>query len=188
MPAPKPGAFRPSCHPGKGAVENPLSRCLNSGFPECKRRGGGRCPGFQARRGKEPGPRESAPSSPDGQAPTFLELYLKDVRDVGGFGRVLGLCVQAWRRLVLTKHRNGGAAQSQAVPRQALDTLRPSPEPGGFWHSPLAGPVQQASQPPARSQPCLPGAWETKGSRNQTIFPLNLISSFSLTPPQLEVE
>lgn len=51
-----------------------------------------------------------------------------------------------------------------------------------------AGTVQQASQPPARRQPHLPGAWETKGSRNQTIFPLNLISSFSLTPPQLEVE
>lgn len=32
------------------------------------------------------------------------------------------------------------------------------------------------------------GPREQRGRRNQTIFPLNLISSFSSTPPQLEVE
>lgn len=58
----------------------------------------------------------------------------------------------------------------------------PSPETGGRWHSPAGLPA------PSPSQPRLPGAWETKGSRNQTIFPLNLISSLPSTPPQLEVE
>lgn len=64
----------------------------------------------------------------------------------------------------------------------------PLPQNQGLWHLPLTDTDPWASQSPARSRPRLPGAWETKGSRNQTIFPLNLISSFSSTPPQLEVE
>lgn len=55
--------------------------------------------------GKESGHQELAASSPDGWAPTFLELDLQGVRGIGGFARVLGLCVEAWRRLVLTKDR-----------------------------------------------------------------------------------
>lgn len=84
---------------------------------------------------------------------------------------------------------------SPAMPCQSLDTRMPPP---AETRSPLqdqgaAGTCHRPASPaglpaPAWSQPRLPGAWETKGSRNQTIFPLNLISSFSSTPPQLEVE
>lgn len=132
-----------------------------------------------------PGPRESTPSSPDGPAPTFLELYLKDVRDVGGFGRVLGLCVQAWRRLVLTKHRKTGAAQGQAVPRQALDTPRPSPAPGGLLAL-AAGwprPAPRASQPPARSQPCFAGGLGNKGRKKSDNFSPQLDLIFFFDAP-----
>lgn len=130
-----------------------------------------------------PGPRESTPSSPDGPAPTFLELYLKDVRDVGGFGRVLGLCVQAWRRLVLTKHRKTGAAQGQAVPRQALDTPRPSPAPGGCWHSPLAGPVQQGLPAPSPEPALLAGGLGNKGRKKSDNFSPQLDLIFFFDAP-----
>lgn len=81
-------------------------------------------------------------------------------------------------------------AQSQVTPCRTPTPCTPPPaeittplqKRGGRWHSPAGLPA------PSPSQPRLPGAWETKGSRNQTIFPLNLISSLPSTPPQLEVE
>ena len=62
---------------------------------------------------RQGGARSQVPKSPPrgvltGQAPTFLELDLEHVRAVGGFGRVLGLCVEAWRRLVLIRQKEVG--------------------------------------------------------------------------------
>lgn len=98
--------------------------CFNSGFQECKRGAETSCPCFLEKEGKEPGP-ESPVSGPDGWAPTFLELDLKGVRDVGGFGWVLGLCVEAWRRLVLTKDRKRLEARLLRT-EQSQDTPHPT--------------------------------------------------------------
>lgn len=172
---------------------NAWSPCLKSGLQECKRDADGLCPGFSARRRNDSGPKESTALSPDGWAPTFLELDLQSVRDTGGFGWVLGLSVEAWGRLVLTKDRKKlevgcllSAKQGYASPWTPCSPLLQRSAPLSRIGGLLA--VQEASHSPAHGQLRLPGAWETKGSRNQTIFPLNLISSFSLTPPQLEVE
>lgn len=110
---------------------------------------------------RQGGARSQGPKSPPhgvltGQAPTFLELDLKGVRAVGGFGRVLGLCVEAWRRLVLTRQKEVGG---QCVPAELcqVSLLQPSPEPGSCWHLPSAG---QSSQQVGLPAP-LPGASPT---------------------------
>lgn len=80
---------------------------------------------------------ESTHPSPDRPPPTFLELNLQDVRVAGAFGRVLSLCVEAGRCVVLTKDRKRlvtWGAQSQAMPCWSPDTLHPtSPGLGGCW-------------------------------------------------------
>lgn len=87
--------------PGKGASGIPAAPCLNRG-PEsllCSQQIRDLC----------------------GQWPhTFLELNLQDVRAVGGFGRVLRLCVEAWRCLVLTKRQpevTAGGIQDTPAPQ-----------------------------------------------------------------------
>lgn len=109
---------------------NAWSPCLKSGLQKCKRDADGLCPGFSARRRKDSGPQESTALSPDGWAPTFLELDLQSVRDTGGFGWVLGLSVEAWGRLVLTKDRKRleagcllRAKQGYASPRTPCSPL-----------------------------------------------------------------
>lgn len=89
-------------------------------------------------------------------APTFLELDLKGVRAVGGFGRVLGLCVEAWRRLVLTRQKEVGGWCVRAELCQ-VSLLQPSPEPGSCWHLWSAGQSSQRAGLPAP----LPGASPT---------------------------
>lgn len=114
----------------------------------------GSCPGSQQRA-----------KSPDRWAPTFLELDLKDVRAVGGFGGVLGLCVEAWRRLVLTKDRKrledgvSGAEPCPEVPAYPAPHLPQRsallPQNQGLWHLPLTDTDPWASPSPARSRPPL---------------------------------
>lgn len=126
---------------------------------------------------------------------TFLELDLQDIRVVGSLGRVLGFGVQAWRCLVLGNEGVGGVG-GQELSREPshatpfLDTPGPSlsSTPGCGRRAP-AGPVVWVPHTPRPSPPApLARGLGNKGWENQTIFPLNLISSLPSTPPQLEAE
>lgn len=182
MPSRQGGTWEPSKPLPKLCLQGMQEALIHRACAQAPRKGGQ----------SSQGPKSPRPQTPTGgHPPTFLELDQQDVRAVGGFNRVLGLCVEAWRRLVLTKARKvrwGTVPVPGSFALHLLQKSVPLSRTRGWlalaacWHCPAGLP---AASP---SQPSLPGTQETKGSRNQTIFPLNLISSFSSTPPQLEVE
>ena len=153
---PKSGGFHGSCHPGRGYLGTFEDPHLSPGFQEtqeeCRELMPRGLPGKEGQGARAPKvhPLESW------WAPTFLELDLKGVRAVGGFGRVLGLCVEAWRRLVLTRQKEVGGWCVRAEPCQ-VSLLQPSPEPGSCWHLWSAGQSSQRASLPAP----LPGASTT---------------------------
>lgn len=114
---------------------------------------------------------------------TPLKLDLQHVRGVGRSGRIAGLRVEPGRGLILpgeveeekreSQWRWHGQHRRQPRPRRAspIPNVRPpSPNVGPAWHS--------------------TGAYRGPGNKGvggiRQFFPLNLISSFPPTPPQLE--
>lgn len=181
---PKSGGFHGSCHPGRGYLGTFEDPHLNPGFQEtheeCRELIPRGLPGKEGQGARAPKvhPLESW------WAPTFLELDLKGVRAVGGFGRVLGLCVEAWRRLVLTRQKEVGGWCVRAKLGQ-VSLLQPPPEPGSCWHcgllaSPASGP---ASQPPYLEPASLARGLGNKGLEKSDNFSPQLDLIFFFDAP-----
>lgn len=81
--------------------------------------------------------------------------------------------------------RGGGRREEGESVALAWPTPPAAPTPARIPHPRRASPIPKRGAGVAQHR-CLPGPREQRGWRNQAIFPLNLISSFPPTPPQLE--
>jgi len=111
---------------------------------------------------------------------TPLKLDLQHVRGIGRGGRIAGLRVEPGGGLILWEGKRRARVSGIGMANTA-GTLTPEHIPHPRWASSI--PKHRAGTAQHRR---LPGPQQQKGWRNQPIFPLNLISSFPPTPPQLE--
>lgn len=180
------------CTPQRALVcckHHPQPRCHKSGLTHlpppwgCSQLPGNPTPGCEVglvlgAQGRGSGSKETL---------TPLKLDLQHVRGVGRVGRIAGLRVEPGRSLALQGEGEKRDSQWhchgqhcwQPQPRSASRIPKRIPLPG-------AHPPSQSAGPARHSTGAYRGPWEQRGWQNQPIFPLNLISSFPPTPPQLE--
>lgn len=121
------------------------------------------------------------------RALTPLKLDLQHVWGVGRVGRITGLGVEPRRSLVLQGEGEKRDSQWHCHGQHCWQPQRRSASPIPK-RIPLPGvhPPSQSAGAALHSTDAYRGPREQRGWQNQPIFPLNLISSFPPTPPQLE--